>query len=242
MWVYINQTIWVNAPQSRRNIWNLVIFIDCDKLSLFFGFSPPVLCAGGVFGAAAQWPFLQDSRGVSGVGGEGVAVLRPQIRPAEQPEPQQSGQWIHPHLPAVPGLRSPGELYRPVFSTWLLSDSTSVTISVISAHSLKANRQGGEKGERFCCHHLYIWFSFTLHNTRHVISTVFSREAAAQMVHEPSVQHRAVWVACLGISSLFCACLRLHVENCSFGYCESLGGLGCASGFRGWRKGEGAGA
>lgn len=39
-----------------------------------------------------------------------MAVVWPQIQPAEQPEPQQPGQWLYTHLPAVSGLCSPGDV------------------------------------------------------------------------------------------------------------------------------------
>lgn len=39
-----------------------------------------------------------------------MAVFWPQVQPAEQPKPQQPGQWIHTCLSAVPGLCAPGEL------------------------------------------------------------------------------------------------------------------------------------
>lgn len=79
-----------------------------------FAALPPVLSrmsAGGVLGAAAQRSFLPDSGGFPGAAGERVAVLRPQVQPAQQPEPQQPGQRLHAHLPAVPGLRAPGETF-----------------------------------------------------------------------------------------------------------------------------------
>lgn len=38
-----------------------------------------------------------------------MAVLWPQVQPAEQPEPQQPGQRLHTYFLAVPGLRAPGK-------------------------------------------------------------------------------------------------------------------------------------
>lgn len=161
--------------------------------------------AGGVFGAAAQWSFLPHSGGVSGAAGEGVAVLRPQIQPAEQPESQQPGQRLHTHLPAVPGLRAPGEVLPPLAltapATWLLS-AFPPQLNIIhtdflsSSHSSNTHRREGEEGEKFSCHYPYIWFSFALSSAGYVISTVccssVRSEAAAQMVREPSDQHWAV--------------------------------------------------
>lgn len=69
-----------------------------------------LLSAGGVPGAAAERSFLPDSGGFSGAAGERVAIVRPQVQPAEQPESQQPGQRLHAHLPAVSGLCAPGEV------------------------------------------------------------------------------------------------------------------------------------
>lgn len=64
--------------------------------------------AGGVSGAAAVGPLLQDLRRLPAAGGEGVAVVRAQIQPPGGADAGQPEQRLHPRLPAVPGLCPPG--------------------------------------------------------------------------------------------------------------------------------------
>ena len=71
--------------------------------------SPPVP-AGRLLGAAAVRPLLPDAGGLPPARGEGVAVLRAPLQPPRGPDLGRPEQRFCPHLPAVPGLRTSGEL------------------------------------------------------------------------------------------------------------------------------------
>lgn len=91
-----------------------VLRLNCERSKCFWCLSPFLfLPTGGVFGAAAERPLLPDCGGFSGAAGERVALLWPQVQPAEQLESQQPGQRLYTHIPAVPGLRAPGEVFTP---------------------------------------------------------------------------------------------------------------------------------
>lgn len=209
----------------RREAWTA--YKDGHMLLVSFS-------VGGVFGAAAERPFLPHSGGFSGSAWQRVAVLRPQVQPAEQPESQQPGQWLYTHLPAVPGLRAPGELHPHHTSSEhsslpLLRDSAPIRwLNVIhkylmrSSHSSKLKRQVSEKGKNFICH--YKRDELSLLSAGHVI-TYSTREWAERLLPRcsmnPVLRPELSALACFSIPSHFGACLERHVENSSLGI-ESL--------------------
>lgn len=69
--------------------------------------------SGGFSGATTVRPVLQNLRRFPTAGGEGVAVVRPQIQSPWSPDSGQPEQRLHPRLPAVPRLCSPGGASPP---------------------------------------------------------------------------------------------------------------------------------
>lgn len=86
--------------------------------------------------------------------------------------------------------------------------------------------RGTEAGEKFSCHFLHIWISFTLRSGGCVISTAYCTIECAEGLlprwsMNPVISGELSELACYSNPSPFCACLELRVENCRFG------GLGC---------------
>lgn len=103
-------------------VW-LMATISETSFLLNEGYRDSELCvcisSGGVFGTAVVRPVLQNVWRVPVAGGEGVAVVWSQIQPPWSTDSGQPEQRLHPRLPAVPRLCSPGEAAPPVDKwTW----------------------------------------------------------------------------------------------------------------------------
>lgn len=106
-------------------------------------------------------------------------------------------------------------------------------VAVSSSHSSEAYMRGTEAGEKFSCHFLHIWISFTLRSSGCVISTAYCTiECAAEGLLprwsvNPVISGELSELACYSNPSPFCACLELRVENCRvFFFLRDVGGRG----------------